>query len=102
VLIPQPSDDINDPLNWPSWKKTLAFSTIIFFMFISTWMTAGIATAIVVLSKEFNVDLNTAVTGLVSWVVFTLGVGVFSSPIALIRMLFGLPRLFGLVGDLSF
>jgi hypothetical protein len=23
VLSPQPSDDINDPLNWPMWKKEL-------------------------------------------------------------------------------
>ena len=23
VLIPQPSDDPQDPLNWPSWKKTM-------------------------------------------------------------------------------
>lgn len=21
VLVPQPSDDPNDPLNWPTWKK---------------------------------------------------------------------------------
>ena len=21
VLVPQPSDDPNDPLNWPAWKK---------------------------------------------------------------------------------
>lgn len=23
VLIPQPSEDPQDPLNWPSWKKTM-------------------------------------------------------------------------------
>jgi hypothetical protein len=23
VLIPQPSDDPQDPLNWPAWKKTI-------------------------------------------------------------------------------
>jgi hypothetical protein len=23
VLIPQPSDDPQDPLNWPTWKKTM-------------------------------------------------------------------------------
>lgn len=23
VLSPQPSDDVNDPLNWPGWKKEL-------------------------------------------------------------------------------
>ena len=24
VLVPQPSDDPNDPLNWPKWKKHMA------------------------------------------------------------------------------
>lgn len=23
ILVPQPSDDHNDPLNWPRWKKDL-------------------------------------------------------------------------------
>lgn len=34
VLIPQPSTDPNDPLNWPSWKKnvTLAVISIVAFM----------------------------------------------------------------------
>jgi hypothetical protein len=26
VLVPQPSDDPNDPLNWPQWKKHLVSS----------------------------------------------------------------------------
>ena len=25
VLVPQPSDDPNDPLNWPKWKKHMVF-----------------------------------------------------------------------------
>lgn len=25
VLVPQPSDDPNDPLNWPKWKKHTVF-----------------------------------------------------------------------------
>lgn len=33
VLIPQPSDDRNDPLNWPSWKKHAVLLTISFISF---------------------------------------------------------------------
>lgn len=32
VLVPQPSDDPNDPLNWPKWKKHMvrrSFSLLI-------------------------------------------------------------------------
>lgn len=25
VLVPQPTDDPNDPLNWPKWKKHTVF-----------------------------------------------------------------------------
>ena len=27
VLVPQPSDDPNDPLNWPKWKKHMVSSS---------------------------------------------------------------------------
>lgn len=30
VLVPQPSEDPNDPLNWPAWKKALAMSIVQF------------------------------------------------------------------------
>lgn len=33
VLIPQPSDDRNDPLNWPWWKKHAVLLTISFISF---------------------------------------------------------------------
>ena len=29
VLVPQPSDDPNDPLNWPSWKKHMVKHSLI-------------------------------------------------------------------------
>ncbi|QKX54956.1 uncharacterized protein TRUGW13939_02046 [Talaromyces rugulosus] len=28
ILVPQPSDSPNDPLNWPPWKKNLAYAVI--------------------------------------------------------------------------
>ena len=46
-MIPQPSDDVNDPLNWPAWKKSLAFSTILVFTALVTWVIGGLGTAII-------------------------------------------------------
>lgn len=37
VLVPQPSEDPNDPLKWPQWKKMLAFGTTCTFTFLTTW-----------------------------------------------------------------
>jgi hypothetical protein len=76
VLIPQPSDDINDPLNWPSWKKTLAFAPIVIFTALGTWVIGGVGTALVLLMIEFQKDLNETATGLISWSVLAFGAGV--------------------------
>ncbi|KKY15770.1 putative mfs transporter [Phaeomoniella chlamydospora] len=38
VLVPQPSDDPNDPLNWPQWKKETVFAVI----FINTVILAAV------------------------------------------------------------
>ena len=35
--MPQPSEDPNDPLKWPQWKKMLAFGTTCTFTFLTTW-----------------------------------------------------------------
>ena len=29
VLVPQPSDDPNDPLNWPQWRKNMVSPHIV-------------------------------------------------------------------------
>jgi len=76
VLVPQPSDDLNDPLNWPAWKRGLAFSTICIFTFLVSWTLGGLGAALVQLSEDFNADLNLTVHVIVTWVVLTLGLAV--------------------------
>jgi hypothetical protein len=80
VLIPQPTDDPNDPLNWPLWKKLAAFGGILWFVALDGWVTAGPAPALVILAKEFNKSPNAVNTGFVSWCIFTIGVCVLSPP----------------------
>ena len=78
ALVPQPSDDVNDPLNWPKYKKALAFLSIITFTFSLGWMLAGIAYGIPGIIQDLSISLNQAVDGLISWVVLTLGLAVLS------------------------
>lgn len=59
VLVPQPSDDPNDPLNWPKWKKDAAYAVV----FIATIIFAAVpapmlAPATVVLSTILGVSLD--------------------------------------------
>jgi hypothetical protein len=43
-----------------------------------SWILGGIGTAVVLLKIEFNADLNEVVHGVISWIVFTAGVAVWS------------------------
>src|SRR5271154_472363 len=76
ALIPQPSDDVNDPLNWPKWKKAVAFLCVCFYAFLGSWIMGGVTLGIPGILSEFPVGLNEVINGLISWVVLTLGVGV--------------------------
>jgi len=78
VLVPQPSDDINDPLNWPTWKKALAFMPIIIFTSLTNWTIAGLGVAIPLLIEQFGKDLNSTAQDLNGLCVLMLGVGVQS------------------------
>ena len=79
VLVPQPSDDVNDPLNWPNWKRSLSFSTICAFTFMVSWTLGGLSAALVLLSEDLKSDLDATVHGAVSWVSLTIGLAVNSS-----------------------
>jgi hypothetical protein len=76
ALIPQPSDDVNDPLNWPKWKKAIAFLCVCFYAFLGSWIMGGVTLGIPGIINEFSVGLNEVINGLISWIVLTLGVGV--------------------------
>ncbi|KAB2578001.1 putative MFS-type transporter [Lasiodiplodia theobromae] len=59
VLVPQPSDDPNDPLNWPLWKKDVVYASV----FLGTIIFAAVpapmlAPATVILSTILGVTLD--------------------------------------------
>jgi hypothetical protein len=78
VLIPQPSDDVNDPLNWPTWKKGLAFAPILVFAALGNWVIVGLAVAIPDLIKEFGHNLQDTAQAINGFPVLVLGVGVLT------------------------
>ncbi|PHH88193.1 hypothetical protein CDD83_7852 [Cordyceps sp. RAO-2017] len=73
VLIPQPSDDPNDPLNWPLWQRDLITFTLCFAGILAVCLGSILASNTLVLNAHFGVTLTkTAVlTGY-----FFLGTGV--------------------------
>lgn len=76
MLIPQPSTHPNDPLRWPQWKKHTAFASVCLFTFFNNFSGTVLSDSFFPLSLLFGVSLNT-VSGLLTWVVLTLGISNF-------------------------
>lgn len=82
ILIPQPTEDLNDPLNWPVWKKNVAFYSIIVFAALTNWVIGGLGVGVVQVTIEFNKDLSSVVQDTISWCILTLGCGVLPLPLS--------------------
>lgn len=74
-LVPQPSEDLNDPLRWPKWKKHAAFASICALAFFSSCSVGSLSPAFYLLSLEFEREIS-QITGLLTWPTLTFGLGV--------------------------
>jgi len=73
---------LNDPLNWPVWKKNVAFYSIIVFAALTNWVIGGLGVGVVQVTIEFNKDLSSVVQDTISWCILTLGCGVLPLPLS--------------------
>ncbi|KAM5538343.1 hypothetical protein V8D89_007945, partial [Ganoderma adspersum] len=58
VLIPQPSDDPRDPLNWPRWRKETCFWTLVYMSGLADTILFLANPGYFMLAKEFNVSVD--------------------------------------------
>jgi MFS family permease len=61
VLMPQPSDDPNDPLNWSWFRKHAAMFTISYLALVCYVAVTTLVTGTVPLAKSLHVSKSTAV-----------------------------------------
>ncbi|KAH8112107.1 MFS general substrate transporter [Phellopilus nigrolimitatus] len=54
VLVPQPSDDPNDPLNWPQWKKHIVFFVLVYGTVLCGGLGPLVTTDVVAMAGEFD------------------------------------------------
>ncbi|KAK1759167.1 hypothetical protein QBC47DRAFT_371186 [Echria macrotheca] len=73
ILVPQPSDDPNDPLNWPLWKRDLITFILSMTAIFATALGPILAANTITLSIWFGRPF-TKIAELTGW--FLLGVGV--------------------------
>ncbi|KAK9464680.1 major facilitator superfamily domain-containing protein [Lipomyces arxii] len=84
ILHPQPRDDPNDPLNWPTWRRDAALAVIGFHCFIGGGQSPILAAGFSTLAQQFEVSLST-LAYLVGAFMLALGFGsVMMSPIAIL------------------
>ncbi|KAI1467128.1 MFS general substrate transporter [Daldinia caldariorum] len=76
ILFPQPSTDPNDPLRWPRWRKNMAYASVCAFACTNNISGTVYSDVFVLISRHFNVSVDEA-SGLIAWVILTLGVSNF-------------------------
>ncbi|KAL2021320.1 hypothetical protein VTK56DRAFT_7291 [Thermocarpiscus australiensis] len=73
ILVPQPSDDPNDPLNWPLWRRDLITFILSITAIFATSLGPILAANTLTLTFDFTVPF-TKVAQLTGW--YLLGVGI--------------------------
>ena len=84
ILEPQPEDTLNDPLNWPSWRRDVALLSLGFYCMVGGGMTPVLAAGFQDVAETYDVSIPQVAltTGL-----YMLGLGlgsVIASPTAII------------------
>ncbi|POR38900.1 hypothetical protein TPAR_00888, partial [Tolypocladium paradoxum] len=75
VLVPQPSDSPNDPLNWPRWKKEMFTVAIAFGSGCVGACGPLLSSAVVPLAAELDVSLQQFTLGFQGSCIAAIGVG---------------------------
>ncbi|KAI9739226.1 MAG: hypothetical protein M1834_007439 [Cirrosporium novae-zelandiae] len=60
ILFPQPSESLNDPLNWSQWKKDLTLFSICFAAGIGALLGPLLSPVNAILAEEYGVSINEA------------------------------------------
>ncbi|KAL4932105.1 major facilitator superfamily domain-containing protein [Aspergillus undulatus] len=82
VLVPQPSDSPNDPLNWPQWRKDLILLIISLLSAVVGAYGSMLGPGFVEIAAELNVSVN-EISQATSYLVLACGLGLFvSNPLA--------------------
>ncbi|KAF1344686.1 major facilitator superfamily domain-containing protein [Delphinella strobiligena] len=84
VLVPQPDESLNDPLNWPKWRRDSALLSIGFYCMLGGGMTTVLAAGFNDVAADY--DTTTARVALTTGL-YMLGLGcgsVIASPTAIL------------------
>lgn len=63
ILVPQPSDSVNDPLNWPKWKKLWNFFLLAFITGFTAATSNDAGALQDILNKKYDISYGVMNTG---------------------------------------
>lgn len=76
VLFPPVSEDPNDPLRWPTWRKYLAFGSICFLTFVGSFSIGAFYPAFPDIGRELHQPDYAQLAKLTSYAALCLGCSV--------------------------
>ncbi|EGS21205.1 uncharacterized protein CTHT_0030510 [Thermochaetoides thermophila DSM 1495] len=76
ILVPQPSDDPNDPLNWPLWRRDLITFILSMTAIFATCLGPILAANTLTLTFHYQVPF-TKIAALTGWYLLGVGIGAF-------------------------
>lgn len=86
ILVPQPDESMNDPLNWPSWRRDVALLSLGFYCMLGGGMTPILAAGFDNVAATYQVSIPQVAltTGL-----YMMGLGIGSVVASPTAILFG-------------
>lgn len=57
-LVPTPTNDDLDPLNWPTWQKYICVAVVFFSYFMLTYFVTAPIPSFAFLQEQLNIDYN--------------------------------------------
>ncbi|KAF2184138.1 MFS general substrate transporter [Zopfia rhizophila CBS 207.26] len=82
ILVPQPTDDPNDPLNWPTWKKDMILCIVGLSAAVVGAYGPMLGPGFIPISAELGISINT-LSQSTAWLILTIGLSVFiTNPLA--------------------
>lgn len=83
ILVPQPSNDPEDPLNWSQWRKHVTFAWAFFFVFMASGQGGALSTALLSMEDGMGIPLAELNAG-TGYLFLCYGIGcLFTQPLAM-------------------
>jgi len=82
ILVPQPSDSPNDPLNWPQWKKEMILLIVGLSAAVVGAFGPMLSPGFVEVSAQLHITVE-VLSQSTAWLILTIGLGLFlTNPLA--------------------